>query len=110
MSQDNRRKSQRLEFKVPVKHRPTEGSTPFLSSAESVNLSDEGLLFVTDASVGVDSLIDLTYTMPREMTGTQPMKIRCTARVIRIDRNGLPEGKAGIACHIERFETIVAEV
>jgi hypothetical protein len=37
------------------------------------------------------------------------MKIRCSARVVRVDSYESEQGKSGIAAHITRFETIVAE-
>ncbi len=109
MSHDDRRKSPRLDHKVPVKLKPSEGTTPYMASGESVNISEEGLYFVTDSPVQPGALIDLSFTMPTGVTGSSPMKIRCTARVIRVDRNPESDGKTAVAAHIERFETIIAE-
>ena len=109
MSDADRRRAPRLDFKIPVKLRPTVGTTPYVFSAESLNVSECGLLFVLDQKLEKGALVELSFTMPREVTGSSAMKIRCTARVIRVDREGLPEGKSGIAADIERFETIVAD-
>ena len=109
MSNDERRRSPRIPAKVSLKHKPNEGTAPFMFSGESVNISDNGLYFVTDSVMQPGSAIDISFVMPAEVTGTSPMKVRCTARIIRVDREGQPEGRAAIAAHIERFETIVAE-
>lgn len=106
---DDRRTSPRLDAKVPVKLRPTEGTTPYMLSGESVNVSEGGLLFTLDKEFQPGTTIELSFTMPAAVTGGMPMKVRCTARVIRLDRDGVPEGKVAIAAQIERFETIVAE-
>jgi len=109
MGHDDRRRSPRLDHQAPVKLKPSEGTTPYMSSGESVNISDEGLYFVTDSPIVAGALIDLSFTMPPGVTGSAPMKVRCTARVIRVDRDSQSEGRNAIAAHIERFETIVAE-
>lgn len=109
MSDADRRRAPRLDFKIPVKLRPTEGNTPYVFSAESINVSECGLLFVLDKKLEKGALVELSFTMPREVTGSSPMKVRCTGRVIRVDRQDMPEGKAGIAADIEHFETILAD-
>ena len=109
MSDADRRRAPRLDSKVPVKLRPTEGTTPYVYSGESINVSECGLLFVIDRKLERGSLIELSFTMPREVTGSSPMKVRCTGRVIRVDHKDMPEGKSGIAADIEHFETILAE-
>jgi hypothetical protein len=109
MSQDDRRKSQRLDFKVPVKLRPVEGTTPYMISADSINLSERGLLFTVSGPIKAGTRIELSFTMPPEITGSVPMKVRCIGRVVRVDDASGPDGRTGVAAHIERFETILAE-
>ncbi|HEX9760335.1 MAG TPA: PilZ domain-containing protein [Candidatus Acidoferrales bacterium] len=106
---DERRRAPRHPAKVPLKARPTEGNTGYVLSGESVNLSERGVMFVVDAPVKVGSAIELSFVMPPEIVGDFPMKIRCTARVVRVDNNAAGGGKTGVAAHIERYETIVAE-
>jgi hypothetical protein len=107
-SGSERRRERRHDLKVPVKMRPTDGVTPYTSDAESINVSNTGLYFVLQNPPRIGSHVELAFLMPSEVTGGLPMKIRCTARVIRFD-DPSPEGKAGIAAHIERFESIVAQ-
>ncbi len=106
---DDRRRGKRHPARMPVKLRPTEGVTPYSHNAESLNISDTGLLFLVDQPIAVGSQVDLSFVMPGEVTGGLPMKIRCSARVVRVDTYDSAQGKSGIAAHIERFETIVAE-
>jgi len=109
MSGENRRKERRHDLKVPVKLRPTEGITPFTSEAESVNISNTGLYFELPNPPKIGTHVELAFVMPGEVTGGPKMKIRCLARVIRMDDANLPEGKTGFAAQIERFESIVAD-
>ena len=106
MSGEDRRREKRHDTKVPVKLRPTEGVTPYTSEAESINLSNQGLYFVVPNAPKIGTHVELSFTMPGDVTGGARMKIRCVARVIRMEMKG---GKAEIAAHIERFESIVAE-
>lgn len=109
MAGDERRREKRHPIQVPVKMRPTEGVTPYTTEAESVNISDSGLYFELANPPRIGTHVELSFVMPRDVTGGMSMKIRCLARVIRTDSKGLGEGKTGIAAHIERFESIVAE-
>ena len=43
---DERRKGKRHPAKMPVKLRPTEGVTPYSQSAETINISESGLLML----------------------------------------------------------------
>lgn len=106
---DERRQGKRHPAKLPVKLRPTEGVTPYSTNAESINVSESGLLFLLDNPVAVGSQLELSFVMPGEVTGGMAMRIRCSARVVRVDTYDNAQGKSGIAAHIERFETIIAE-
>ena len=110
MANDERRRAPRIASKVPIKVIPTEGARHYTQDAESVNLSERGLYFQIPAGgVKPGTTVDIAFTMPREVTGGMAMRVRCTARVIRVDINEGGEGRMGVAAHIERFETIVGE-
>ena len=96
MPGENRRREKRHDVKVPVKVRPTEGVTPYTSEAESINLSNEGLYFVVPNPPKIGTHVELAFVMPADVTGGSKMRIRCLARVIRMD---MKDGKAGIAAH-----------
>lgn len=108
-SSDDRRRAPRIPTKVPVKLRPTEGTTPYVMSAESINLSERGLYFQIDGGMKLGMTIDMTFTMPGDVTGGMPMKVRCVARIVRIEPAKPPDTRMGVGAHIERFETVVAE-
>ncbi len=109
MADEDRRRSPRIPAKTTVKLRPTEGTTPYMLSADSINISEHGLFFVMAGPVKAGTRIELSFTMPAEVTGTVAMKIRCIGRVIRVEDKAAGDGKTGVAAHIERFETILAE-
>lgn len=109
MGEDDRRRAARIPVKVPVKLRPTEGTTPYMVSADSINISDRGLFFQMTGPMKPGTRIELSFTMPAEVTGSLSMKIRCIGRVVRVEPEASSDGRTGVAAQIERFETILAE-
>ena len=109
MGEDERRRAPRIPVKVPVKLRPVEGSTPYMVSADSINISERGLYFQMTGPMKPGTRIELSFTMPAEVTGSLAMKIRCVGRVIRVEPEGQGDGRTAVAASIERFETILAE-
>jgi len=107
--QDDRRRAPRIPAKVPVRLVPSEGAGQYTQNAESINVSEEGLYFQMQGGMQAGSKVDLSFTMPSEVTGGLAMKVRCSARVVRVDPKPQADGKVGIAAHIERFETVIAE-
>lgn len=109
MADEDRRTAPRLEMKLPVKLRPVEGTTPYMISADSVNVSERGLFFSMTGPMKPGTRIELSFTMPPDITGSVAMRVRCLGRVVRVEGDGTPQGRTGVAAHIERFETILAE-
>lgn len=109
MSDQERRKAPRMNAKLPLKLRPVEGTTPYMVSADSVNVSERGLFFTMTGPIKAGTRIELSFTMPAEVTGSIAMKIRCVGRVIRVEDTPQADGRTGVAAYIERFETILAE-
>ncbi len=109
MSLQERRLILRKDVKVPLKFRPTETTTSVLETTESLNLSERGIFFSTSRLLRVGMPLELFLTMPSEITGRAPAEVRCTARVVHVQPNAFPRGKAGIGARIERCEPIAAE-
>jgi hypothetical protein len=108
--QDDRRRAPRIPAKVPVKLKPTEGTTPYMLSGDSVNLSERGLYFMMEGQpLEPGTRIEVSFTMPPDVTGGMAMKVRCVARVVRVEPQSKTDRKLGVAAHIERFETVVGE-
>lgn len=107
---DERRRAPRIPVKVPLKVIPSEGAGQYVQNAESINISERGLYFQMPSGIKPGSTVELSFTMPGEVTGGMAMKIRCTARVVRVEPQSSGDSKVSVAAHIERFETVVAEV
>jgi hypothetical protein len=94
-----RRAAQRFEFHLPVSVRVanTDGEVRGFTR----DLSAKGAFFYTESSLAEGSSVELTVTMPSEITLTESMRVRCRGKVTR---SATVEGKFGAAVHIEEYE------
>jgi hypothetical protein len=73
---------------------------------ETVNLSERGVAFKSQQLVTLGMPIELFFTLPTELTGRIPEDVRCTARVVHVDRHSDTNGNIRVGATIERFERI----
>jgi len=106
---EERRAVPRVAISLPLGLRVLNLPEAPLLDAQSVNLSERGLLFVLDTPLAVGTPFELTLTMPSEVTGSAPMRVHCTARVLRSEPHHAAVGRPVNAALIERYEAIVAE-
>lgn len=109
MLKDERRASPRVAMHLPLKVRCLDRPDSPLLDAESVNLSERGLLFTLDRPLEEGARFEFAMTMPAEVTGGRPMRVNCTARVLRTEPLRATLGRPANAARIERYDTIVAE-
>ena len=98
--QPEKRTSRRFALSLPlvVKH-PQKGETP----AHTRDVSSRGICFYIDTPLEVGSDLQFTLTLPPEVTLTDAIRVRCYARVVRVDPG--PEGVGiAVAAIIDRYE------
>jgi hypothetical protein len=79
--QVERRVGQRFPFVLPISFRsPT---TEIEGVGITQDLSSRGVSFLTDASLHEGAQIELTLTMPSEITLGQSMRVRCRGHILR---------------------------
>jgi PilZ domain-containing protein len=92
-----RRAGQRFELDLPlIVHlggRTVQGFTQ--------DLSGRGIFFYAEASLIGGSSVELTFTMPSEITLADSMRVRCRGRVLRV--SGSPGEKSGIAVQLHSY-------
>ncbi len=108
MLQDSsdRRAMRRFDMRLPAVihltgHRADEFHT------ETQNVSARGVFFYLDRSVAHGSRIEVTLTFPPHVTLTDAVRVRFTARVIRVEPP-LPSARIGVAAAIEEYEFLRA--
>jgi hypothetical protein len=103
-SQD-RRMMRRFDMRLPAIVR-LEDSSPAGASevhTETQNVSARGVFFYLDRAVAAGTKLEVTLTFPPHVTLTDAVRVRFTARVIRVE-NPLPSARIGTAAMIEDYE------
>jgi len=98
----DRRVMRRFDMRLPAAVRIA-GWSPDAFLTETQNVSARGVFFYLDRAVAPDTRLEVTLTFPPHVTLTDAVRIRFTARVIRVD-DPLPSARVGIAALIEDYE------
>ena len=70
---------------------------------EAGAVSARGVFFYLDSPVTAGTKLEVTLTFPPHVTLTDAVRVRFTARVIRVDQP-LPSARVGTAAMIEDYE------
>ena len=99
-----RRGAQRFEVHLPLAVH-FEGRT---MPAFTQDLSGRGIFFYAEAALPEGAVVELTFTMPSEVTLGENMPVRCRGRVLRA---APPQGgqRNGIAVQLDSYEYLTAD-
>lgn len=70
---------------------------------ETQNVSARGVFFYLDRPLAEGARVQVTLTFPPHITLTDSVRVRFTARVIRVEKP-LPASRVGVAALIEEYE------
>ena len=70
---------------------------------ETQNVSARGVFFYLDQPISTGTKLEVTLTFPPHVTLTEAVRIRFTARVIRVETQ-IPSSRVGTAAMIEDYE------
>jgi hypothetical protein len=94
-----RRMMRRFDMRLPALVQLTEQQF----QTETQNVSARGVFFYLDRTVVPGTQLQVTLTFPPHITLTEAVRVRFTARVIRVEPP-LPLQRIGIAAMIENYE------
>lgn len=99
-----RRGAQRFEVQLPVAVHFEERTAPGFTQ----DLSGRGIFFYTEASLPEGAVVELTFTMPSEITLAENMPVRSRGRVLR---SSAPQSapspaaqRTGIAVQLDSYQ------
>ncbi len=72
------------------------------------NLSGRGIFFYTEAAVPEGAIVELTFSMPSEVTLGESMPVRCRGRVLRAAPPQAGQ-RNGIAVQLESYQYLPAD-
>ncbi|MGC2474253.1 MAG: PilZ domain-containing protein [Candidatus Sulfotelmatobacter sp.] len=78
-----------------------EGDNEF--HTETQNVSARGVFFYLDRKVTAGTSLEVTLTFPPHVTLTEAVRVRFSARVIRVE-DPLPSARIGVAAMIEDYQ------
>jgi PilZ domain len=99
-----RRGAQRFEVHLPLAVHFEGRTVP----AFTQDLSGRGIFFYTEASLPVGAVVELTFTMPSEITLGESMPVRCRGHVLRAAPSQGGQRK-GIAVQLDSYEYLPAD-
>lgn len=100
-----RRTSRRFAMALPLTLRLYSSSGPVEKQAETRDVSFRGLYFWTEQELEAGVSIEFMLTLPKEITMTRNVNIRCFGRVVRVEGDAQ---RRGVAARIERYEFLPA--
>jgi hypothetical protein len=95
-----RRTMRRFDMRLPAIVR-LEGASEF--HTETQNVSARGVFLYLDRAIAAGTRLEVTLTFPPHITLTDAVRVRFTARVIRVE-SPLPSLRIGTAAMIEDYE------
>ncbi len=102
-----RRNARRYDLSLPVIIRVPVDKEIESRNGKTRDISTRGLYFTIDKDLGTGAELDITLTLPSEVTRGTEVFIRAMGKVVRVDK--MPEngsGRIGVAAVIERYEII----
>jgi len=94
---DDMQSAARFPLKLPVALKSETGR----QSAETQNISANGVLFQVDAEMPVGSMVDFTISLPAEVMGADTdVQLDCRGRVVR---NFDEDGRHGVGVVIDEY-------
>ncbi len=105
-----RRTARRYDLTLPVMIRFAAERIVGRQEGKTRDISTRGLFFVIDRDMAEGSELDITLTLPAEITNGTDVFVRAQGKVVRVERR-VEEGepKMGVAAVIERYDIIRGE-
>lgn len=88
---------------MEVESREKQGTPAGEIQTETQNVSARGVFFYLDRPVPMGTPCEVTLTFPPHITLTDAVRVRFTARVIRVE-SPMPSQRVGTAAMIEDYE------
>jgi c-di-GMP-binding flagellar brake protein YcgR len=105
-----RRTARRYDLSLPVIIRVPAERVSETQKGKTRDISTRGLYFVLDQDLEAGSELDITLTLPAEVTHGSEVFVRALGKVVRVERR-MEDGSArmGVAAVIERYDIIRGE-
>ena len=105
-----RRSTRRYDLSLPIIVRVPAERALDSQHGKTRDISTRGLYFVMDQNLESGSQLDLTMTLPAEITNGSEVFVRALGKVVRVERR-MEDGstRMGVAAVIERYDIVRGE-
>lgn len=106
-----RRTARRYDLTLPIQIRVSAERKTDTQKGKTRDISTRGLYFVIDQDLEAGSELDLTLTLPADLTNGIDVLVRAFGKVVRVE-NRMEDGntRMGVAAMIERYDIIRSDV
>jgi PilZ domain len=105
-----RRTARRYDLSLPVIIRMPAEQVTGAQEGKTRDISTRGLYFILDQNVEAGSELDITLTLPAEITHGSEVLVRALGKVVRVEpREEDGNSRMGIAAVIERYDIVRGE-
>jgi c-di-GMP-binding flagellar brake protein YcgR len=105
-----RRGTRRYDLSLPIVVKMPAERVLSTQNGKTRDISTRGLYFVIDQNLEAGSELDITLTLPAEITQGREVFVRASGKVVRVEPK-MEEGtsRLGVAAVIERYDIIRGE-
>lgn len=105
-----RRTTRRYDLSLPIIIRVPKERVVDPQEGKTRDISTRGLYFVIEQDLSAGSELDITLTLPAEITHGTEVFVRALGKVVRVERR-IEDGseRMGVAAVIERYDIIRGE-
>jgi hypothetical protein len=101
-----RRNARRYDLSLPVVIRLPVGNGDGARNGKTRDISTRGLYFTIEQDLIAGAELDITLTLPSEVTRGSEVFIHAMGKVVRVDKAPAGVSRTGVAAVIERYEII----
>ena len=102
-----RRIARRYDLSLPVIIRVPADRAPESQKGKTRDVSTRGMYFVLDQNLEAGSELDITLTLPAEITRGSEVFVRAQGKVVRVEKRTEDDStRMGVAAVIERYDII----
>jgi len=103
--QPEKRTTRRFALELPITVKFHEDGTTEVSG-RTRDVSSRGVFIYSDSEISTGAAIEFIMTLPPEITAADSIRVRCTGKVVRVDKAGREQG---VAVAIDKYDFVGGE-
>ena len=100
--QPEKRGTRRFALHLPISVTFLDNGT-YEVTGRTRDVSSRGVFFYVNSDIQEGAAIEFVMTLPTEITLTEPIRVRCSGKVVRVDKTGTEQG---VAVAIDKYDFV----